>query len=142
MNNLKKSAHLQELATLRNWQKNNLSAIGSFAAYDLMLQLAIAFAKNEPITVKQIFISSHSYTAIRMHYKQFLKEDLIYLLNDPNDKRVKYIRPTIKFEALIDGYLSNIQFISPPENVSELTALTSPPISELFNRNRVALQRE
>jgi hypothetical protein len=142
MNNLNKSSCLQELATLRNWQKNNLSSIGSFAAYDLMLQLAIAFAKNEPITVKQIFISSHSYTAIRMYYKLFLKEDLIYLLSDPNDKRVKYIRPTIKFETFIDGYLGNIQFISPPENVSELTALTSPPICESFNPNRGALQRE
>jgi len=127
MVNEQKILCLQALANLRNWQKDNLSAIGSFAAYDLLLQLAIAFSKNEAITVKQIFISSHSYTAVRMYYKIFLKEELIYLLNDPNDKRVKFIRPTPKFEAFINGYLNNFQLIGPPENVSKL----NPPHSAL-----------
>jgi len=115
-NSEKKLAVLQDLSNLRNWQKINMNAIGSFVAYDLMLQLAIAFSKNESITVKQIFISSHSYTAVRMSYKIFLQEDLIYLFTNPHDKRVKIIKPTIKFNVFIDSYLGNIQFINQHEN--------------------------
>ena len=135
MTNSEKLAALQDLSNLRSWQKIHLNAIGSFVAYDLMLQLAIAFAKNEPIAVKQIFISSHSYTAVRMYYKIFLQEDLIYLSNHPDDKRVKIIKPTIKFDAFINGYLGNIQFINQREKF-----LPPPPpqlpTHEFFNANR------
>jgi DNA-binding MarR family transcriptional regulator len=150
MTNSEKITFLLTLENLRICHTNHLNSIGSYAAYDLLLQLAIAFAKNDPITVKQIFISNHSYTAVRMYYKIFLKEDLIYLLNDSNDKRVKFIRPTPKFEAFINGYLNNFQLISPPENVSKLNPppLRYPSFSnsttdnESFNPNRNAKECE
>ena len=95
---------LYKLKALRDWQKQHLVLLDSPAAHDLMLQIFLAHVNKEPLYVKHLFISSHSYTAIRQHYKIFLASDLIYLEGDANDRRIKYIRPTPKFLALICEY--------------------------------------
>ena len=95
---------LYKLKSLRDWQKQHFALLDSPAAHDLMLQIFLAYENNEPLYVKHLFISSHSYTAIRQHYKIFLASDLIYLEGDVNDRRIKYIRPTPKFLALICEY--------------------------------------
>ena len=99
-------ALLYKLKALRDWQKQHLVLLDSVAAHDLMLQIFIAYVNKEPLYVKHLFISSHSYTAIRQHYKIFLASNLIYLEGDVNDRRIKYIRPTPKFLALVCEYLN------------------------------------
>jgi hypothetical protein len=108
MNNYEKKWYLENLVQFRELQKKQLAVVSSIAAYDMMLQLAVAFVDREPVRVKEVFVSDHSYTAVRMSYKNFIDSDLIYLSNDPYDKRIKYIKPTIKFDSFINSYLDTV----------------------------------
>lgn len=106
---------LENLRELRQWRKENLPHFESPAAYDLIILLAINFAKGEVFTVKQLFASlPHSYTAIRQHYKGLMNIGLIECLPDTNDGRIKFIKPTEKFINLIDSYVSEVTARFPP----------------------------
>jgi hypothetical protein len=58
-------------------------------------------------TVKQLFSSlpDYSYIGVRTHYLRFLELNLIELVIDANDKRVKYVKPTQKLLDLLTKYL-------------------------------------
>ena len=89
----------------RSWCKENLPVEESVVAYDLIMLLAIKFAKQEPINVKQIYILlPHSYTAVRQHYIRLKNDGWIESTGDEKDARVKYITPTSKFTELINSY--------------------------------------
>lgn len=106
---------LESLRELRQWRKDNFPAYESPAAYDLIIFLAIQFAKGETFTVKQLFASlPHSYTAIRQHYKGLMGEGLIVSASDESDGRLKYVKPTEKFITLVDSYITEVSRKFPP----------------------------
>lgn len=106
---------LENLQEIRKWRKDCFGAYESAAAYDLIIFLAIQFAKGEAITIKQIFASMpHSYTAVRQHYKKLSKDELITYRLDGSDARIKYVEPTEKFISLVETYLSKISSKFPP----------------------------
>jgi len=93
---------------LRNWVSSNLPIENSFAAFDLLLILGLHYYSDRPLqTVKQLFSSlpDYSYIGVRTHYLRFLELNLIELVIDANDKRVKYVKPTQKLLDLLTKYL-------------------------------------
>lgn len=115
MPNLNSLELLENLREIRQWRKECFGAYESAAAYDLIIFLAIQFARGEAITIKQIFASiPHSYTAVRQHYKQLTKDELITHRLDGSDARIKYAEPTDKFLALVETYLSKVSSKFPP----------------------------
>ncbi len=102
---------------IRTWCKENLPFDESVVAYDLLILLAIKFAKNERVSVKQIFVLlPHSYTAVRQHYMRLIKDGWIECVGDGEDKRIKYIVPTKKFTDTINQYAKLLLAIPPPFN--------------------------
>lgn len=96
---------IESAQLIRAWCKNNLPVRESIVAYDLIILLAIKFAKKETVTVKQIFVLlPHSYTAVRHHYLQLIKDEWIECIGDDKDRRIKRIIPTQKFDEIIKEY--------------------------------------
>lgn len=90
---------------IRAWCKLNLPVYESVVAYDLVLLIAAKYLGREPINVKQIYtLLPHSYTAVRQHYKNLIRDEWIMCIGDKFDKRVKHIHPTEKFIKVIDDY--------------------------------------
>ena len=92
----------------REWVQSSLPIENSLIAFDLLLVIAnTLFLEERNPTVKEFFASIHqySYAAIRRHYLRFLDINLIELYGDADDKRIKYVRPTIKFADLLSDYL-------------------------------------
>jgi DNA-binding MarR family transcriptional regulator len=91
--------------TLRTWCTDHLPIENSLIAYDLILVLAINnYAKNN-ISIKELFASvPHSYTAVRGHYLRFVNDGWIEHYLDESDKRIKYVRPTIKLVKIMNDY--------------------------------------
>ena len=115
MPNINSLEVLENLQEIRKWRKECFEAYESPAAYDLIIFLAIQFAKGEAITIKQIFASMpHSYTAVRQHYKQLTKDELITHKVDAFDARIKYVEPTEKFISLVEAYVSKVSSKFPP----------------------------
>jgi len=117
----KETEIISKLFLLRGCDKELLPIANSLVAYDLLLQIVIAYKTNQTITVKSLFSSlSHSYTAIRHHYKRLLKEEWIKHRNDLVDARVKYIEPTEKLIKVISGftqYADTVLNSPPPPNL-------------------------
>lgn len=108
---------LEKVQAVRNWGKENLPLYESAIANDLIIFLAIEFVRGKPLTVKRLFASlPYSYTAIRQHYKKLFEDGWVLHASDENDKRIKYIKPSEKFIAVIDAYVDKIKntFITPP----------------------------
>lgn len=98
---------------VRQWCKENLPFEESVVAYDLVMLLAIKFARDERVSVKQIFVLlPHSYTAIRQHYMRLINDGWIECIRHKEDKRIKYITPTKKFNDAIEQY-ANILLTAP-----------------------------
>ncbi|BEI43395.1 MULTISPECIES: helix-turn-helix domain-containing protein [unclassified Polynucleobacter] len=113
----KETEIISKLFLLRGCDKKLLPIANSLVAYDLLLQIVIAYKTNQSITVKSLFSSlPHSYTAIRHHYKRLLKEEWIKHRSDDIDARVKYIEPTDKLIKVISGFTQYAD-----------TVLNSPP---------------
>ncbi len=113
----KETEIISKLFLLRGCDKELLPIANSLVAYDLLLQIVIAYKTNQSITVKSLFSSlPHSYTAIRHHYKRLLKEEWIKHRSDDVDARVKYIEPTDKLIKVISGFTQYAD-----------TVLNSPP---------------
>ncbi|MBU3617854.1 hypothetical protein [Polynucleobacter sp. JS-Fieb-80-E5] len=103
---------IESIFRLRKWVKENLPIENSLIAYDLILLLSIHNYANGHVTVKQIFASlPHSSTAVRSHYQRFIDDGWIEHYLDPQDKRIKYVRPTGKFIDLINSYIETIEEI-------------------------------
>ena len=117
----KETEIISKLFLLRGCDKKLLPIANSLVAYDLLLQIVIAYKTNQQLTVKSLFTSvSHSYTAIRHHYKRLLKEGWICHQNDIKDARIKYIEPTDKLIKLISGftqYADEVLNSPPPPNL-------------------------
>ena len=114
----KETEIISKLFLLRGCEKKLLPIAYSLVAYDLLLQIVIAYKTNQQLTVKSLFTSvSHSYTAIRYHYKRLLKEGWICHQNDIKDARIKYIEPTDKLIKLISGFTQFADEVlnSPPQ---------------------------
>jgi DNA-binding MarR family transcriptional regulator len=90
---------------LRQSLEKYLPIQNSLIAYDLILLLSIHNYSEGNITVKQLFNSlPHSATAVRYHYKRFIDEGWIENYMNPNDKRIKYVRPTSKLIQVVNFY--------------------------------------
>jgi hypothetical protein len=116
----KETEIISKLFLLRESDKKLLPIANSLVAYDLLLQIVIAYKTNQSITVKSLFSSlPHSYTAIRHHYKRLLKEVWIKHRSDAVDARVKYIEPTDKLIEVISGFTQYADMVlnSPPPNL-------------------------
>lgn len=112
---------LEKVQAVRSWGKENLPLYESAIANDLIIFLAIEFVRGKPLTVKRLFASlPYSYTAIRQHYKKLFEDGWVLHVSDENDKRIKYIKPSEKFIAVIDAYVDKIKntFIIPPPRYS------------------------
>lgn len=95
------SIHIEQHIQLRKWIYLNLPIEDSFIAYDLLLMIASAFTNSQQLTVKQLFSSlPHSYSAIRAHYIRLIDRGLIEHDHHPEDKRVKYVKPSQKLVEL------------------------------------------
>ena len=108
---------LEKVQAVRSWGKENLPLYESVIANDLIIFFAIEFVRGKPLTVKRLFASlPYSYTAIRQHYKKLFEDGWVLHVSDENDKRIKYIKPSEKFIAVIDAYVDKIKntFITPP----------------------------
>lgn len=100
---------LENLTHLRNWRRDNFKNYESPAAYDLIIFLALEFARGETFTVKQLFASiPYSYTAVRRYYKQLISDGLILSVPDISDGRIKYIQSTDEFIVMIDSYTQEV----------------------------------
>jgi DNA-binding MarR family transcriptional regulator len=96
---------IEAIFKLRQWCQTNLPIENSLIAYDLILLLSIHNYSNGHITVKHLFASlPHSATAVRYHYQRFIDDKWIEHYPDTKDKRIKYVRPTEKFIAIINAY--------------------------------------
>ena len=105
----------QSAQLIRNWCKVNLPFYESVVGYDLVIFLAISFLSGESITVKRIFDTlPYSYTAVRQHYLRLIKDGWITSVKSDNDKRVKRIVPTPKFNKVINEYAKIIVSNTPP----------------------------
>ena len=72
----KETEIFSKLSALRVCGEDHLPTDKSLVAYDLLLQVMIAYKSNQTLTVKTLFASvPHSYTAIRHHYKRLLKDE-------------------------------------------------------------------
>ena len=112
---------LEKVQAVRSWGKENLPLYESAIANDLIIFLAIEFVRGKPLTVKRLFASlPYSYTAIRQHYKKLFEDGWVLHVSDENDKRIKYIKPSEKFIAVIDAYVDKIKntFIIPPPAIA------------------------
>lgn len=99
------SLNIERHIQLRKWIYLNLPIEDSFIAYDLLLIIANAFTNTQQLTVKQLFSSlPHSYSAIRAHYMRLIDRGLIQHDPNPEDKRVKYIKPSDKLIKLIHEF--------------------------------------
>ena len=108
---------LEKVQAVRKWAKDNLPMYESNIANDLIIFLAIEFVKGDPLTVKRLFASlPYSYTAVRQHYKKLFADDWVLHTTDENDGRIKYIKPSEKFIAIIDAYVETLDrtFTPPP----------------------------
>lgn len=115
----KETEIISKLFLLRGCDKGLLPIANSLVAYDLLLQISIAYKTNERITVKSLFSSlPHSYTAIRHHYKRLLKEEWIEHRSHDVDARVKYIEPTEKLIKVISCFTQYADSVlNPPPNL-------------------------
>lgn len=96
---------IEAIFGLRQSLEKHLPINNSLIAYDLILLLSIHNYSDGNITVKQLFNSlPHSATAVRYHYKRFLNDGWIENYMDTNDKRIKYVRPTIKLIRVVNLY--------------------------------------
>ncbi|CAN1502655.1 hypothetical protein MCEKH45_00547 [Methylophilaceae bacterium] len=101
---------LNDLIALRHWCAGNLPIENSYVAYDLLLIVAEASTANRKLTVKNLFNSApHSYTAVRMHYKRLVNDGWFELVEDEQDRRVKYVVPTKQFIGTINNYLAVVK---------------------------------
>jgi len=99
---------VQAIINLRESLEKYLPIQNSLIAYDMILLLCIHNYSRGNITVKQFFNSlPHSATAIRYHYKRFIKDGWIENYMDPKDKRIKHIRPTQKLIEAINFYMQD-----------------------------------
>ena len=99
---------------VRAWCKENLPVYESVVAYDLVMLIAAKYFGNESMTVKQIYTQlPHSYTAIRQHYKNLIKDGWLICTGDEVDRRVKHIQPTKKFAQVINEYIAFINNYKP-----------------------------
>lgn len=111
---------LEKVQAVRRWAKENLPMYESTIANDLIIFLAIEFVKGDPLTVKRLFASlPYSYTAIRQHYKKLFADGWVKHIADEKDGRIKYIKPSEKFIAIIDAYVETLdRTFAPPAAIS------------------------
>jgi DNA-binding MarR family transcriptional regulator len=96
---------IEAIFNLHQWVKENLPIENSLIAYDLILLLSIHSYSNNTVSVKNLFSSlPHSPTAIRYHYQRLLNDGWIEHHQDAKDRRIKYVRPSIKFITTINVY--------------------------------------
>ena len=115
----------QSAQLIRNWCKVNLPFYESVVGYDLVIFLAISFLSGESITVKRIFDTlPYSYTAVRQHYLRLIKDGWITSVKSDNDKRVKRIVPTPKFNKVINEYAKIIVSNTPPALLTKFLLYT------------------
>lgn len=101
---------IEAILNLRESLTKNLPINNSLVAYDLILILSIHNFARGHITVKQLFNSiPHSVTAIRYHYKRFINDGWIENYADPKDKRIKYVRPTLKLIEAVNSYTQDTE---------------------------------
>ena len=106
----KETEIISKLSALRGCGEDHLPIDKSLVAYDLLLQVMIAYKTNQTLTVKTLFASvPHSYTAIRHHYKRLLKDEWLSHRSDQFDARIKYIEPTAKLIKTIEGFAKSAE---------------------------------
>ncbi len=130
----KETEIISKLSALRGCGEEHLPIDKSLVAYDLLLQVMIAYKTNQTLTVKTLFASvPHSYTAIRHHYKRLLSDGWLGHKSDQLDARIKYIEPTAKLIKTIERFTNSANRVlnSPPpvrqsdakENLSKLVLI-------------------
>jgi len=109
------SAHsnIQRLSTflyeLREWENTNLNLSKSKICFDLFLFIAKNHYSGLSINSKTLHNSiAYSQRNIAYTVSKFKSWDLIYFENNPSDKRIKNIYPTIKFCKLFEKYADYI----------------------------------
>lgn len=115
----KETEIISKLSALRGCGEEHLPIDKSLVAYDLLLQVMIAYKTNQTLTVKSLFASvPHSYTAIRHHYKRLLSDGWLGHKSDQLDARIKYIEPTAKLIKTIERFTNSANGVlnSPPPN--------------------------
>jgi hypothetical protein len=121
----KETEIILKLSALRGCGEDHLPIDKSSVAYDLLLQVMIAYKTNQTLSVKTLFASvPHSYTAIRHHYKRLLKDEWLSHRLDRFDARIKYIEPTSKLIKTIEGF------------VKSAYSILNSPLSPTFNQQR------
>jgi DNA-binding MarR family transcriptional regulator len=103
---------MEAIFSLRQSLAKHLPIQNSLVAYDLILLLAIHNYARGHITVKQLFSSlPYSATAVRYHYSRFINDGWIENYKDSKDKRIKYVRPTLKLIEAVNSHTEDTEIL-------------------------------
>ena len=98
--------HLQGMRHTRAWEDAHLPIYGSLLGRDLVLLLTQLYLESRALSLKEIYLSlPYSENAVRQHLQRLKRGAWVRLEGTPDDKRVKAIRLTKKFEHALQGYL-------------------------------------
>ncbi len=93
------------LLGIREWERENLPSPQSSLAYEIFLFIAHYSLIDQPLTLKQLFLSlNYSETAIREQLSRLIDEGLCRIEGGIKDKRLKHIIACPSMLELIDKY--------------------------------------
>ena len=91
---------LSRLSRVRHLLVHGLPIQNSLIALDILNSVALAHFQNQPLSVKGLMASlSHSPAGLRYHYSRLLEDGWILTVQDTEDARIRWVRPTDRLLA-------------------------------------------
>lgn len=91
---------LQRVSAVRQLLGLELPIQNSLIALDILNSVALAHFQSQPLSVKGLMaVLPHSLAGLRYHYSRLLNEGWILTVQDRDDARIRWVRPTDRLLA-------------------------------------------
>jgi len=100
----------ESVIELRSEVGNHLPIGNSLIMCDLIFLIALYHCKRQDLSVKQLFAElPHSEMGIRYHLRRLQNRGWVQIVNNPNDRRTKFIVPTEKLIKQAEKLASKVE---------------------------------